>query len=82
MLDRLAAAVAVLAAPIDTAGRRQATVPIESIARAAGLLQGFADTIEVLAPAELRCTLGEPARRTVTLYRGALKRRRARARDR
>ena len=70
-LDRLGAAIAdrVLAATPDAAGRRQAAVPIESIARAAGLLLGFADTIEVMSPAELRRELKVRAERTAALYR-------------
>jgi predicted DNA-binding transcriptional regulator YafY len=73
-LDRLGAdaADAVRQAPPDAAGWRQATVPIEGIDHAAGLLLGFADGVEVVAPPALRYALAEAARRVAALYAGAL----------
>ncbi|HEY6331327.1 MAG TPA: WYL domain-containing protein [Blastocatellia bacterium] len=47
----------------------EATVPMEGIDHAAGLLLGFADDIEVLEPAALRTRLAEQARRVFRLYR-------------
>jgi predicted DNA-binding transcriptional regulator YafY len=72
-LDRLGADVAeaVLAAAPDADGRRTAVVPIESVAHAAGLLLGFADEIEVLAPPALRARLALLAGRVAALYRDA-----------
>jgi predicted DNA-binding transcriptional regulator YafY len=70
-LDRLGAdaAEAVRQAPVDAAGWRRATVPIEGIDHAAGLLLGFADGIEVLDPPALRQALADRARRVAALYR-------------
>lgn len=69
-IDRLGAdaAEAIHAATPDDRGRRRATIPIESIAHAAGLLLGFRDRIEVLAPDELRAELRASAARIATLY--------------
>lgn len=69
-LDRLGAdmAEAVRRAPPDPDGWRQALVPIESVDHAAGLLLGFADEIEVLAPLALRRQLAARARRVTALY--------------
>jgi predicted DNA-binding transcriptional regulator YafY len=71
-LDRLGAdaADAVRQAPPDAAGWRQATVPIEGIDHAAGLLLGFADGVEVVAPPALRQALAGAARRVAALYGG------------
>lgn len=70
-LDRLGTdiAEAILKAPQDAAGWRQATVPIEGIGHTAGLLLGFADDVEVLAPQALRSELAARARRVAALYR-------------
>ena len=57
-----------LAAAPDARGWREATVPIEGVAHAAGLLLGFADEVEVLAPAELRRELARRAARVTALY--------------
>lgn len=65
-----AAVDAVLAAPADEEGWRRVVVPIEGVGHAAGLLLGFADNIEVLAPAELREELARRAERVLALYRG------------
>jgi predicted DNA-binding transcriptional regulator YafY len=69
-LERLGADMAepLLAATPDAQGWREATVPIEGVAHAAALLLGFADEIEVRAPAELRDELARRARRVVGLY--------------
>jgi predicted DNA-binding transcriptional regulator YafY len=53
----------------DARGWRQATVPIEGIDHAAGLLLGFAADIEVLEPPALRRRLADLARRVTALYR-------------
>jgi predicted DNA-binding transcriptional regulator YafY len=73
-LDRLGADVAdaILAAAPDAAGWREACVPIESIDHAAGLLLGFAEAIEVVAPPALREALADRARRVAGLYSDAL----------
>jgi predicted DNA-binding transcriptional regulator YafY len=70
-LDRLGSDIAepILRAQPDASGRRQATVPIESVDHAASLLLGFADDIEVLAPPALRSQLALRARRVAALYR-------------
>ncbi|OWJ65123.1 helix-turn-helix transcriptional regulator [Inquilinus limosus] len=72
LIDRLGAdaAEAVLQAPPDAEGRRQATVPIEGVGHAARLLLGFTDLVEVLEPPELRQALAEGARRVAALYPG------------
>ncbi|HYL98059.1 MAG TPA: YafY family protein [Blastocatellia bacterium] len=69
-LDRLGAAMAetIMEAQPDSSGWRQATVPIEGVNHAAGLLLGFADDIEVLGPPALRNRLAERARQVVALY--------------
>jgi predicted DNA-binding transcriptional regulator YafY len=71
-IDRLGADMAepLRAAAPGTGGWREAEVPIESIAHAAGLLLGFADEIEVLEPAELRQELADRAARVASLYAG------------
>ena len=63
-----AAAEAVLAATAGADGWRRVVVPIESIRHAAGLLLGFTDDIEVLAPPELRAELAQRAGRVLALY--------------
>ena len=70
-LDHLGADIAdaVRQARPDAQGWREATVPIESIGHAAGLLLGFADAIEVLAPPALRRRLADLAGRVTALYR-------------
>lgn len=72
-LDRLGADMAepLLAAEPGADGRRTADVPIEGVAHAAGLLLGFGDEVEVLAPAELRDELARRAARVTALYRSA-----------
>ena len=57
-----------LSAVPDGEGWRQAEVPIEGIAHAAGLLLGLADDIEVLHPPELRDALAQRASRVTRLY--------------
>lgn len=71
-IERLgaAAAEAVLAAPAGADGWRQAVVPIEGIGHAAGLLLGFAEDIEVVAPRALREEPSRRARRVLALYGG------------
>lgn len=69
-LDRLGADLSepLRAARPDEQGIRQATVPIESVAHAAGLLLGFADDIEVLSPPALRAELKRRALAVTKLY--------------
>ena len=69
-LSRLGAdaAEAVRAAKPDAEGWRTATIWIESVPHAAGLVLGFDIAIEVLAPAALRRELATRAARTATLY--------------
>jgi len=72
-LDRIDRLGADMAGPLRAAeagedGWREAVVPIESIAHAAGLLLGFADEMEVLEPAALRDALVERAARVQRLY--------------
>jgi predicted DNA-binding transcriptional regulator YafY len=62
-------AEAILAAAPDSAGWRQATVPIESIERTASLLLGFGRDIEVVSPVALRRKLAEQAGEVAALYR-------------
>lgn len=71
-LDRLGAdiAEAVRAASPDDQGWRRATVPIEAIDHAAGLLLGFGDRVEVLNPPALRRHLAAQAARVMALYGG------------
>lgn len=68
-------AEAIKAAPLKR-GRRTATVPIEGIDHAAGLLLGFGDEIEVLAPNELRRAIAELAAKVTAVYRRGLAKRR------
>ena len=63
-----AAAEAVLAATAGADGWRQVVIPIESVSYAAGLLLGFTDDVEVLAPPELRAELAPRAGRVWALY--------------
>ena len=69
-LDRLGAAIAepLLAATPHPGGWREATVPIETVEHAVGLLLGFSDEIVVVAPDALRNELAARARRVVGLY--------------
>lgn len=69
-IDRLgtAAVEALLAAPADGEGWRQASVPIEGVAQAATLLIGFGRDVEVLSPPELRAELARRAADVVALY--------------
>lgn len=62
-------AEAIRAAPLSH-GRRRATVPIEGIAHAAGLLLAFAEEIEVVEPEALRRELATRAAKIVSLYAG------------
>jgi predicted DNA-binding transcriptional regulator YafY len=62
------AAEAVRAAPPDAQGWRTATIWIESVPHAAGLLLGFDSHVEVLSPAALRRELTTRAARIVELY--------------
>jgi predicted DNA-binding transcriptional regulator YafY len=63
----------VLAAAPGPDGRHEASVPIESISHAAGLLLGFADEIEVLDPPELRQEVARRAAAVLALYGAAPK---------
>ncbi|MET4685258.1 helix-turn-helix transcriptional regulator [Brevundimonas faecalis] len=63
-----AMAEALLTAPVEADGRRRAQVMIESIERAADLLIGFADEIEVVAPEDLREALRRRARTILQMY--------------
>ena len=65
------AAEAIRAAKPDLEGRRSATIWIESVQHAAGLLLGFDSDIEVLSPETLRQELAMRARRVAALYRRA-----------
>ncbi len=69
-LDRLGADIAerVLAAEPDDAGLLTASVPIEGIGYAAGLLLGLGDEVEVLEPSELRSEIARLAAGVVRLY--------------
>jgi len=69
-LDVLGADMAdpVRAALPDADGVRQAQVDIEGVRHAAELLLGFADTIEVLAPPELRVELRRRSQAVTALY--------------
>jgi predicted DNA-binding transcriptional regulator YafY len=69
-LDRLHADMSepILQAVPDSHGAREATVPFESIAHAAGLLIGFGNDIEVLAPQGLREELRQRAQALLALY--------------
>ncbi len=72
LLDRLGDDMAepLRAATPGADGWRQATVPIEGVGHAAGLLLGLADAVEVLSPPELRAELARRARRVLGLYGG------------
>lgn len=69
-LDRLGAdiAEAVRASAPDAQGWRRATVPIEGIDHAAGLLLGFGGQIEVLRPPALRRAMAAQAAQVMALY--------------
>jgi predicted DNA-binding transcriptional regulator YafY len=69
-LDRLSADMSepILKAAPNARGEREAAVPIESVAHAAGQLMGFGDDIEVLAPASLREELKRRAQALLALY--------------
>jgi len=69
-LDRLGpdAAAAVMSTAPDREGVREARVPIESIAQAAGQLLPFGDDIEALSPPALRQELARRAAATAALY--------------
>jgi predicted DNA-binding transcriptional regulator YafY len=69
-IDRLGAeaAEAIQAAQPDERGWREASIWIEGISHAAGLLLGFATDIEVLAPEALRREVQQRARRVCALY--------------
>jgi predicted DNA-binding transcriptional regulator YafY len=62
------AAEAIRAAKPDAEGWRTATIWIESLQHAAGLLLGFDSDIEVLSPEALRRELAMRARRVMALY--------------
>ena len=62
------AAEVIRAATPDTQGWRTATIWIESVQHAAGLLLGFDSDIEVLSPAALRRELATRAGRIAALY--------------
>jgi predicted DNA-binding transcriptional regulator YafY len=70
LVDRLGSDMAGLlrAAAADEDGWRWATVPIESIPHAAGLLLGLGANVEVLEPPELRAELARRAAEVVALY--------------
>lgn len=62
------AAAAIRAATPDRHGWREATIWIESVPHAAGLLLGFGSELEVLSPASLRNELRLRAERVAALY--------------
>jgi predicted DNA-binding transcriptional regulator YafY len=70
LIDRLSSDMAgpLRAASADEDGWRSATVPIESIPHAAGLLLGLGANVEVLEPPELREELARRAAEVVSLY--------------
>jgi predicted DNA-binding transcriptional regulator YafY len=70
-VNRLGAesAEAIRSAKPDAEGRRTATIWIESLQHASGLLLGFDSDIEVLSPEALRRELAIRARRVTALYR-------------
>lgn len=70
-LERMSADMSepISSAAQDSEGWREATVPIEGIEDAVGMLLAFGDAIEVLAPVTLRRELRERARRVAALYR-------------
>jgi len=70
-IDRLGADAAerIQAAESDARGWREASIWIESINHAAGLLLAFSDDIEVIAPQELRVELAQRAARVCALYK-------------
>ena len=70
LVDRLGSDMAgpLRAAGPDADGWRSATVPIESVSHAAGLLLGLGANLEVIEPAELREELARRAAAVVALY--------------
>lgn len=70
-LDRLGADIAerVLAAQADIDGWRSVVIPIESAAHAAGLMLGFGNELEVVAPIELRNEILQQATSIIEMYR-------------
>lgn len=62
------AAAAIRAATRDHDGWREATIWIESVPHAAGLLLGFASEVEVLSPASLRSEMRLRAKRIAAVY--------------
>jgi predicted DNA-binding transcriptional regulator YafY len=62
------AAEAIRAATPDGGGWRVATIWIESVPHAAGLLLGFASEVEVLSPETLRSEMRVRAKRVAALY--------------
>ena len=70
-IDRLGADAAerIQAVESDARGWREASIWIESINHAAGLLLAFSDDIEVIAPQELRVELAQRAARVCALYK-------------
>ena len=65
------AAEAIRAAKPDAQGRRIATIWIESVQHAAGLLLGFDSDVEILSPENLRQELAMRAQRVTALYKRA-----------
>jgi predicted DNA-binding transcriptional regulator YafY len=65
------AAESILAAEPDADGWRRASIWIESVSHAAGLLLGFGSEIEVLSPPALREELAARAARVAALYAAA-----------
>jgi predicted DNA-binding transcriptional regulator YafY len=61
-------AEAIRAAKPDAQGWRMATIWIESVPHAAGLLLGFDSEVEILSPEDLRQELAMRARRITALY--------------
>lgn len=62
------AAAAIRQAPADAGGWRVATIPIETLEHAAGLLIGFGDAVEVVEPPALRAAIAGLARQVAALY--------------
>ena len=65
------AAEAIRAAKPDAQGWRVATIWIESVPHAAGLLLGFDSDVEILSPENLRQELAMRAQRVTALYNRA-----------
>jgi predicted DNA-binding transcriptional regulator YafY len=83
-VDRLGAeaAEAICAAQPDQAGWRKASIWIEGVSHAVGLLLGFGTDIEVLEPEALRVELAQRARQVCSFYEQVAMNVRSRGSDR